>query len=88
MNEYIVKNNIMNTLEIIGFIFDNFNMLLIRNAKLSPELLYNYYSKNKNLIKIIYLFGGLILIGKLSNFLYINQNKKNSYFKYSKVQLK
>ena len=88
MNEYIVKNNIMNIFEIIGFIFDNLNMLLIRNAKLSPELLYNYYSKNKNLIKIIYLFGGLILIGKLSNFLYINQNKKNSYFKYSKVQLK
>ena len=87
--EEIIKNNkIINILEIVGFIINLLDFFLISNEKLAPELLYSYYTQHKILIKIIYFFGGLVLIGIFSFLLFIKSNIRNSNAQFNEVQLK
>lgn len=88
-SEEIIKNNkIIYILELVGFIINLLDFFLISNEKLAPELLYSYYTQHKILIKIIYFFGGLVLIGIFSFLLFIKFNIRNNNAQFNKVQLK
>ena len=92
--EEVIKNdNIINILQIIGFVIDVANYFLITNESLASQLLHLYYSEHKFLIQIIYILGGLVLIGSFSikiaykanrNKNVININSNN----FNKVELK
>lgn len=69
-------------MEIIGLILNIFNFFMISSENMAPQLLYSYYSQHKILIKIIYFFAGLVIIGIFSSilFLKLHLKNKNSYF--------
>ena len=88
-DEVIKKDKIINILLIVGFIVDLINYFLITTEKLAPELLHEYYSEHKFLIQIIYLLGGVILIGISSARVFYKfnfKNKINSIFSKVEVQ--
>ena len=76
-DEIIQKDKIINILLIVGFCTDMFNYILITSQTLAPQLLHEYYSEHKFLIQIIYILGGLILIGVLSARVFYKLNFKN-----------
>ena len=86
MNNKVFKTNkeldeitkYKNIIEITGLIIDIFDYFLISSQSLAPELLYTYYGKHKILIKIIYFFGGLILIGIFFIMILIKENITNN----------
>ena len=75
-------------MELIGFILDIVNFFLISNEKLAPESLHNYYLEHKILIKIIYFFAGLVIIGIFSSIIIIKLNIKNRNSQFNEVELK
>ena len=75
-------------MELIGFILDIVNFFLISNEKLAPELLHNYYLQHKILIKIIYFFAGLVIIGIFSSLIIIKLNIKNRNSQFNEVELR
>ena len=75
-------------LEVTGFILDIINYWLVSFQKLAPELLYNHYSEHKILINMIYILGGLVLIGIFSADIYFKVNKRNNYVQFNEVELK
>ncbi len=79
---------LINILEIVGFVLDLLDYFLISSEKLAPELLYSYYTQHKIFVKIIYCFGGLILIGIFSAFIFIKSNVRNNNAQFNKVELK
>ena len=86
--EILKKTNITHSLELIGFILDIVNFFLISNAKLATELLNNYYLQHKILIKIIYFFAGLVIIGIFSSIIFIKLKSKNRNSQFNEVELK
>lgn len=55
---------------------------------MAPESLYSYYTNHKILIKIIYFFGGLILIGIFSAIIFIKSNIRNNNTQFNEVELR
>ena len=84
----IKNNNLINLLEIMGFVLDIVDYFLISNEKLSPKPLYNYYSQHKILINLIYILGGLVLIGIFSAVMYIKTKKRKMNNHFNKIELK
>jgi hypothetical protein len=82
------KNNLIMSLELIGFILDIIDYFLIGSENLAPEMLYNYYLQHKILIKIIYFFAGLVIIGIFSSIIFIKLNTKNRNSQFNEVELK
>ena len=82
------KNNKVKLLQIVGFFLDLFDYFLICSEKASPALLYEYYLEHKILIKIIYCFGGLILMGIFSAMIYIKVKIRNNNAQFNEVELK
>lgn len=77
-----------NIIEIIGLILDIIDYFLISSQSLAPELLYNYYDQHKILIKIIYFFGGIILIGVFFIMILIKSNAMSNNGQFNEVELK
>ena len=74
----IKKNDLkINLLEILGLILDLIDNILISSQKLAPESLYTFYSHHKIVIKLIYVLGGIILIGIFSAKIYFKSKKNN-----------
>ena len=84
----IKNNNLINLIEIIGFVFDIVDYFLISNEKLAPRSLYNYYSQHKILINLIYILGGLVSIGIFSAVMYIKSNKRKMNNQFNEIELK
>lgn len=87
-NKIAKKNNTINVLEISGVILDIFDFFLISSEKIAPELLFNYYLQHKIMVKIIYFFGGLTIIGIFSSKLFIKLNIKNGNSQFNEVELR
>ena len=68
--------------------FDIVDYFLISNEKLAPQPLYNYYSQHKILINLIYILGGLVLIGIFSAVMYIKSNKRKMNNQFNEIELK
>ena len=88
-DEVIKKDKIINILLIIGFIVDLIDYMLITRENFAPILLHDYYTEHKFLIQIIYILGGLILLGIFSARIFYKlnfKNKVNSIF--NKVEVK
>jgi hypothetical protein len=82
------KLQLINILEIVGFVLDLLDYFLISSEKLAPELLYSYYTQHKIFVKIIYCFGGLILIGIFTAFIFIKSNISNNNAQFNEVELR
>jgi hypothetical protein len=82
------NNDKIKLLQIIGLILDIFDYILIRSEKAAPELLHEYYLEHTVLVKVIYYFGGLVLIGIYSAKLYIKKNVKNNNAMYNEVEVR
>ena len=85
--EITKNNNLINLLQIIGFILDIVDYFLISSTKLAPVGLYNYYSQHKILINLIYFLGGLILVGIFSAEIYIKSNKRKMNNQFDEIEL-
>ena len=93
VDEVIKNDNIINILQIIGFVIDVANYFLITNESLASQLLHIYYSEHKFLIQIIYILGGIILIGSFSIKIAYKANKNKNVINinsnnFNKVELK
>ena len=82
------NNDKIKILQIVGFILDIIDYILIRSEKAAPELLHEYYLEHTTLVKVIYYFGGLVLIGIFSAKLYIKKNVKNNNALYNEVEVR
>lgn len=61
---------------------------MISSEKMAQQYLYNFYLQHKFLINIIYLLGGLTLIGIFSFLIYIKSKKKKNITQFDEVELK
>ena len=85
----IQKNNDkIRNLQIIGFILDIIDFFLIRSEKAAPQFLHEYYLEHTVLVKVIYYFGGLVLLGIFSAKVYIKKNVKNNNALYNEVEVR
>lgn len=82
------NNDKIRILQIVGFIIDIIAFYLIRSEKAAPESLHEYYLEHTTLVKVIYYFGGLVLIGIFSAKLYIKKNVKNNNALYNEVEVR
>ena len=82
------NNDKIRNLQIVGFILDIIDYILIRSEKAAPDLLHEYYLEHTVLVKVIYYFGGLVLLGIFSAKLYIKNNVKNNNALYNKVEVR
>jgi hypothetical protein len=82
------NNDKIKILQIVGFILDIIDYILIRSEKAAPDLLHEYYLEHTVLVKVIYYFGGLVLLGIFSAKLYIKNNVKNNNTLYNKVEVR
>ena len=82
------KDSKIKLLQIGGFFLNLFDYFLICSEKASPALLYEYYLNHKILIKIIYCFGGLVLMGIFSAMIYIKSKIRNNNSQFNEVELK
>lgn len=82
------NNDKIRIFQIVGFIIDIIDFYLIRSEKAAPELLHEYYLEHTTLVKVIYYFGGLVLIGIFSAKLYIKKNVKNNNALYNEVEVR
>ena len=86
--EIIKNNNIINLVEISGFVLDIVDYFLISSEKLAPGPLYHYYSQHKILINIIYILAGFVLIGIFSVAIYIKSNKRKMNNQFNEIELR
>jgi len=85
----IQKNNDkIRNLQIIGFVLDIIDFFLIRSEKAAPQLLHEYYLEHTVLVKVIYYFGGLVILGIFSAKVYIKKNVKNNNALYNEVEVR
>ena len=82
------NNDKIRNLQIVGFILDIIDYILIRSETAAPELLHEYYLEHTALVKVIYFFGGLVLLGIFSAKLYIKKNVKNNNALYNEVEVR
>ena len=82
------NNDKIKILQIVGFILNIIDYILIRSEAAAPELLYEYYLEHTVLVKVIYFFGGLVLLGIFSAKLYIKKNVKNNNALYNEVEVR
>ena len=88
VNKIAKNSNKIKQIHIIGFVLDIIDYFLIFNEKIAPELLYNYYLEHKVLVKVVYFFVGLVLMGILSAIIYFKLNERNNNSQFDEVELR
>lgn len=88
VNEIAKNSNKIKQMQIIGFVLDIIDYLLIFSEKAAPELLYDYYLEHKVLVKIVYFFGGLVLLGIFSAIIYFKLNERDNNSQFDEVELR